>query len=361
MLRTLSRTSSKPKRFSTRVPTLYIVASDGNIDHKRPSPRIPLELIEHVLSFLPWGICTRSTLSFAFTSGFALASRTFREMVFKAFFRSISLQDACWKRTLKIVSIARDRTHDTIGFTLIRSIYAPLSSMKINFHGLRHLRLNFEQEGLQTQHPICQRLFPNLASSKLSCLVIDMLPRIDRTLLSSISKSFPCLESLKLSVTGRLTIERACFCWCCFEDVLECCCHSPIPDSHGDVELLAKTYATALQPLCDLIELQLGVLLSEERMIYQHMVHSNEQDNDSIVTSPYDCTVCGNYKHEVRSREGVASKIIFQSLPNLRQMKWSTFFFDHPSQVTSASEMERPPFWLGWAKFERRNESFVRL
>lgn len=104
---------------------------------------------------------------------------------------------------------------------------------------LQYLCLDFGKEGLQTQHPVCQRLFPNLASSKLSDLVIDMIPRIDRTLLSFISTTFPRLKTLKISVTGRLTVDRECVCWCCFEDILECCMHSPIPDSYGDANLLA--------------------------------------------------------------------------------------------------------------------------
>ncbi|KAJ3995477.1 hypothetical protein F5050DRAFT_1573497 [Lentinula boryana] len=353
MLRTLSRTSSKPKKFSVSVPTLYIVASGDEIAHTRPSPRIPLELIELVLSFLSWGICTRSTLSLAFTSGFALASRTFREIVFKNFFRSIFLQDACWDRTLKLLSISQARALDTCPMYIVKDC------MELRrLTGLEHLRLNFEKEGLQTQHPICQRLFPNLASSKLSSLIIDMIPRIDRTLLSLISRSFPCLKVLKLSVTERLTVERDCFCRCCFEDVLECCVHSPIPDSYGDVSLLAQSYAAALQHLFQLIELQLGVFLSEERMVYQHMVHPDEQDTNCIATSPSTCAICEMFRHETRIQEEIASRIVFENLPNLRQIRWSTFF-DRPCPENGLQD--EMSFRIGWATFERKDESLVRL
>ncbi|KAJ3745777.1 hypothetical protein DFH05DRAFT_1051885 [Lentinula detonsa] len=364
MLRTLSRTSSKPKNFPVSVPTLYIVASGDKITHTRPSPRIPLELIELVLSFLSWGICTRSTLSQAFISGFALASRTFREIVFKNFFRSIFLQDACWDRTLKLLSISQARGRNSDGFVLIRALdtcpmYIAKDCLELRrLTGLEHLRLNFEKEGLQTQHPICQRLFPNLASSKLSSLIIDMIPRIDRTLLSLISRSFPCLKVLKLSVTERLTIERDCFCWCCFEDVLECCVHSPIPDSYGDVSLLAQSYAAALQPLFQLIELQLGVFLSEERMVYQHMMHPDEQGTNCIATSPSTCTICEMFSHEIRIQEQIASRIVFQNLPNLRQIRWSTFF-DRPDPENELKD--EMSFRTGWATFERKDESLVRL
>ncbi|KAJ3902439.1 hypothetical protein F5879DRAFT_805430 [Lentinula edodes] len=369
MLRTLSRTGSKPKKFSPSV-SLFVVASRGDkINLERPSPRIPLELIELVFSFLPWGICTRSTLSLALTSGFALASRTCRQIVFKYFFRSIWLQDACWSRIIKILSISQARARSSDGFTVIRGLYTnPAHIIKDcmelrRLTDLQYLCLDFGKEGLQTQHPVCQRLFPNFASSKLSDLAIDMIPRIDRTLLSFISTTFPCLKTLKLSVTGRLTVDRECICWCCFEDVLECCMHSPIPDSYGDADLLAESYAAALQPLHQLTKLQLGIFLSDERMIYEHIAHPAE-DNEAnyIATSPYNCAICDVFRQEVRAKEEFASGIVFQNLPNLCQIKWSTFF-DRPNPEDELESSARRPesFRSGWALFERRNGRVIRL
>ncbi|KAJ4470138.1 hypothetical protein J3R30DRAFT_3343196 [Lentinula aciculospora] len=367
MLRTLSRTSSKPKKISPPV-SLFVVASDDKIDRKRNSPCIPLELIELVLSLLPWGVCTRSTLSLALTSGFARASRTFRRIVFRNFFKTVWLQDSCWHRTLQILSLSQARTRDSEGFDLIRTlktrptyIIKDCKELK-RLRGLRVLCINFDKEGLQTQHPICQRLFPHLVSSKLSSLTLDMIPRIDRTLLSFVSETFPCLKTLLLSVVERLTVDRDCDCWCCFEDVLECCVHSPVPDVYGDVNLLAESYGAALQPLTRLVRLQLGIFLSNEQIIYEHITHPDGDDN-CFATSPSDCTKCDMFRNEVHAREELASEIVFQRLPNLRQIKWSTFFNRPNSKTVSGgpSQRRRISFQSGWTTFEARGGNLVRL
>ncbi|KAJ4486930.1 hypothetical protein C8R41DRAFT_884389 [Lentinula lateritia] len=228
---------------------------------------------------------------------------------------------------------------------------------------LQYLCLDFGKEGLQTQHPVCQRLFPNLASSKLSDLVIDMIPRIDRTLLSFISTTFPRLKTLKISVTGRLTVDRECVCWCCFEDILECCMHSPIPDSYGDANLLAESYAAALQPLHQLTKLELGIFLSDEHMIYEHIAHpAKDNEVNYIATSPYNCAICDVFRQEVRAKEELASGIVFQNLPNLCQIKWSTFFDrPNPEDELESSARRLKSFQSGWALFERRDGRVVRL
>lgn len=107
---------------------------------------------------------------------------------------------------------------------------------------IQELILSFDKEGLSTQHSACLQLFLNFAPSanSLSTLTVDLVPRIDRSLLLVISKTFPCLKILNVFVTGRLvSTVNDCDCWCCFENVLECSIHSPVPAVYGDVTLLA--------------------------------------------------------------------------------------------------------------------------
>ncbi|KIK61966.1 hypothetical protein GYMLUDRAFT_42391 [Collybiopsis luxurians FD-317 M1] len=344
MLRTLSRTNSgKPKR-KCLSPVLFVVAvrpDNQNDVTERPNPRIPIELVENIIDFMIQSHRSDSKAAFAAVSSFSLASKAFRQVAFRNFLRLICINDdsTSWDGIHSMISEHQARNGDAEGFSLIKAFDTSSTAITKDARRLKSLlklqglRLAFEREGLSTQHSICNLLFSNIASSNLSVLVIDMLPRIDRTLLSLVSATFPSLTILLLSVTGRLPCEGPVY-GNHFLDALECCLHSPIPHSHGDLILLVEAFGEALQPLVQLRELQLGVFLSDEHTIYTHIRHSNRVKDAGylITTSPSDCSVCRDAL-QIRAREERASRMIFSKLENLRRISWSTLFLDVPMET----------------------------
>lgn len=114
--------------------------------------------------------------------------------------------------------------------TLSRHIVTiPAVTLKVlnPFHNLRSLSINFEYEGLATQHTYIKLLLNPSAPDRLESLTLSSLPRIDIPLLKIISARFPHLRALRLSCTERL--HRSC-CWVCFEESASGVVHSPVPD-----------------------------------------------------------------------------------------------------------------------------------
>ncbi|KAE9399192.1 hypothetical protein BT96DRAFT_994162 [Gymnopus androsaceus JB14] len=329
--RALSRTSSKPKRNAQSPVSLFVVASESIAE---PSSHFPTELLNIVAFMILPENHADTRASFRAIASFARVSKTFRQIAFRNFLRSLHLLDsACWNGIYKMVSMHQTRNPDSNAFTLLRTLATDTKSVidkctRLRFLRLQELTMFFYKEGLSTQHSTCLRLFSNLtaSSSTLSTLTIDLVPRIDRSLLSLISKTFPCLKILSVSVTGRLTsAAQECECWCCFEDVLECSVHSPVPETYSDVSLLAEAFGTALTPLSQLTELRLGIFLSDEYIIYDHIAHQNE--DEYIANSPSSCEICENtFGLDVRAREVFASRTISSKLSSLRRICWSTFF-----------------------------------
>ncbi|KAF5384621.1 hypothetical protein D9757_007515 [Collybiopsis confluens] len=390
MLRTLSRTSSGRSRQPTsQSPSLFIVAVKPN---NRRSPRIPIELVEIIVAFLIHDYRTiNSRTAFSLILSFSLASKAFRQIAFRNCLRLLCINhdSASWDGIHAMISNFQS-WKDLNVFSLIKQVSffflidycirlsvshraLDTSSASIvkdatrlrSLTNLQGLRLVFDKEGLSTQRSTCNILFPNLSipSSRqsLSVLIIDMLPRIDRSLLSHISTTFPSLKKLFLSVTDRLSscefpillqsTQRLLLYyhhpeWDRFMDTLECCLHSPIPHSHGDLHLLVEAFSNALQPLTHLNELHLGVFLSNEEMISNHILsHLNEKISavtaaTTTARSLSDCRQCQEtFRAGVREREELASRLMFRRLPSLCLISWSTLFLDSTSITTPKSTL----------------------
>lgn len=234
----------------------------------------------------------------------------------------------------------------------------------------------------------------------LTSLALTGLWRIDVFLLSVITRGFPGLVSLHLSCSEHLDVSC---CWACFEDSSSAVVHSPVPNHFPTVAsltvrssaryplivetLLQSEFTKALKPLTKLTHLHLGIFLSDEDMLENHIDHydspgaysrvlrtaltqnrnlahtgttlsqsespsnvhlehvsyrEDEDDPDDSKTAaittfdevppfphgPELCPICSITVSapDVRTRELEASLVLAQKLKSLKTISWSSFF-----------------------------------
>ncbi|KAF9077981.1 hypothetical protein BDP27DRAFT_1441311 [Rhodocollybia butyracea] len=338
MLRTRSLTNRRNSRPTT---SLFVVASQER--PKLQNRRLPLELIENIISEVLPNDRSDARTVFSAIASVTLASTTLRSIALKIFLRRICIQDAaCYTSIFEMISMYQVRNPDSDGFGLIRAMtigdthVSPVNVIEgstglNNLFRLQDLSLCFYKEGFRTQNIVSNRILPAFASTTLSILTIDMLPRIDLALLSLISTCFPGLKNLSLDVTKRLYYNYCrveCDCWSCFLSLFDDLLHSPVPHVYGNVSLLAEAYGNSLTPLDQLTQLQLGIFISDETMIYEHAEAHRDMDilPRHIATGPSACSRCNEMLASVRANEVLASTIMFKKLTSLQRMSWSSFF-----------------------------------
>ncbi|KAG9223895.1 hypothetical protein CCMSSC00406_0004489 [Pleurotus cornucopiae] len=149
-----------------------------------------------------------------------------------------------------------------------------------------------DNEGLSTQHLLMKKFLKHLYRPTtgspyfaLTALKLTSLARIDVPLLRLISKNTPALVHLHVSCTERLWYEC---CWNCYTDNAECFIHSPIPDMFIDADDLARQFSLALKPLTKLTHLHMGIFLTQESYLYEHVAHARYEQS----YPPDECDVC---------------------------------------------------------------------
>lgn len=156
--------------------------------------------------------------------------------------------------------------------------------------GLRVLHISFAAEVRSTQKTRSIQIFSvplaNSPMTHLTLLTLTELWRIDVLLLGTVSAAFPGLTSLHLSCSEHLDVSC---CWTCLEDSSSAVVHSPIPNHFPTVAALTvcfsarcslsiktlfqNAFAKALKPLTKLTDLHLGIFLSDEEMLENHIDH----------------------------------------------------------------------------------------
>lgn len=91
------------------------------------------------------------------------------------------------------------------------------------------------------------------------------------------------------------------------------------------------SFGEALQPMSDLKDVYLGVFLSRDSMLWEHLEHGQEVtgslDQSGMSTAPDDdCDICEDIEGDVRSAELQASLIMAQKLKRLETIGWASFF-----------------------------------
>ncbi|KAF8912371.1 hypothetical protein CPB85DRAFT_1252662 [Mucidula mucida] len=313
------------------------------------SPVLPTELLDSIVH-----IAVTDALSsnipdvFSPLKAIAMASWTLRELVFRHYLRTLHLTtDTQWASMYMLLLSLEARQDGSRGFTCVKNLSAPTKILtpKLTrlamFTNLQDLTLNFSSEGLSTQHLCAKRIFQNLIDSsalKLTCLTLTALPRIDASLLRVISLSFPGIVNLYLSCTERLDFSH---CWYCLEQSMDLAVHCPIPQRYLDAQDMATSFAEALRPIKNLANLHLGVYVSSDDLIYTHMAHAPQYQDDTQRASPPspECDICTDMEKEVRHNELAASLIMAQKLKSLQTMGWSSFFSFGGREMDSKGEM----------------------
>ena len=101
-------------------------------------------------------------------------------------------------------------------------------------------------------------------------------------------------------------------------------------------------FGEALKPLRKLEDLFLGIYLSDEEVLYQHIAHANHADE---AHGPDECPLCTCFHAEyVREVELLAGAELARYLPSLEIVSWSTWFaMDQPGDDP---ELQKTTMWV---------------
>ncbi|KAF7308536.1 Deacetylase sirtuin-type domain-containing protein [Mycena chlorophos] len=296
---------------------------------------LPAELVDMIIQLFlhsPRNTTLTSSALFSLITPLSLTSTLFRKLALQHFFRRIVLLETDarkanreWTRLFRLlVSLANNYTRDCYNWvrcltTTSNALIGPyqLANLAI-FPQLQELALDFASDGLATQKFTLQLL--DEAPRMLTVLRLSSLPSITLPLLRSVASRFPFLARLHLSATERLEYH----CWDCYEESLGCTIHSPIPGVFSDVEHMANVFATILRPLKFLTHLRLGIYLSDEILIHNHIRHAEAPE--VLTFGPEECLLCNQAAEHVRLRELVAALEFAQHLKGLRTIGFSSFF-----------------------------------
>ncbi|KAF7309794.1 Deacetylase sirtuin-type domain-containing protein [Mycena indigotica] len=293
-------------------------------------PSLPPELVDLIIQLLVHSHgSTASPALFSQLAPLTLVSTLFRRITLHQFFRRIVLLEidprkanSEWNRLLRLLLSLNDRDcYSWVRCLLVtsRALIGPFELARLSeLSHLVQLSIDFATEGLATQK-FAMHLVAD-APPTLNILILTSLPSVNIPLLRLVASRFPYLTRLHLSTTERLD----CHCWNCYEESLGCTMHSPIPSMFSDAQHLSIVFARILQPLKLLTFLHLGIFLSDETLIDEHIRHA-EQPNTAAF-GPEQCVICDNVAEQVRLRELTAALDFAQHLKSLRTIGFSSFF-----------------------------------
>ncbi|KAF8449364.1 hypothetical protein L210DRAFT_3703595 [Boletus edulis BED1] len=307
---------------------------------------LPLELIEYIIKLFH-----RRYRSFRALRPLSETNSQFRTIALRTYMTSLSIQSA--KQLTSLLKV--------------------------------HMSMPSRTEGGPTQKIRSTQIFitplMNSPMTHLTSLTLTHLWYIDVLLLSMVSGAFPGLRSLHLSCSEHLDLSC---CWGCFEESSSAVVHSPIPNHFRTVASLTSAFGKALKPLTKLIDLHLGIFLSDEEILEDHIDHydsprvysralrttfgqnrnpghtgailsqsesldplhlehvsyrEDEEDQETVANIVFDevppfphgpelCPICSIVvsSPDVRTRELEASLALALKLKSLRTIGWSSFF-----------------------------------
>ncbi|KAF9219744.1 hypothetical protein BS17DRAFT_760427 [Gyrodon lividus] len=327
---------------------------------------LPIELIEYIFELF-----FRRYPSFRSIQPFSKANSQFRTVALRRYMISLRIDSARQLVSLEkmhVSMLSRSEARESVGFDWI------------------NLHISFAADGRSTQKNRLSHIFNtplmNVPMTHLTTLTFTGLWRIDTALLGIISTAFPELTTLRLSCSEHLDVSC---CWACFEESSSAVIHSPIPNHFSTASKLTTDFSKALKPLSKLTDLHLGIFLSDEEMLENHLEHydsprayertlrttigrnhsvthtgttlsqsespsighienvsymEDEEDPDRATASiPFDdlppfphgpdlCPICSILVSapEVRTRELEASLSLARKLKSLKTISWSSFF-----------------------------------
>ncbi|TFK25107.1 hypothetical protein FA15DRAFT_559556, partial [Coprinopsis marcescibilis] len=305
---------------------------------------LPSELLDLIIGLYVHG-CRLSSPSQYFNDikALSLVSYDIRQTVFRHFFRDIlPTSSRHWDGILNILdaqSTTRTLSHSRGGFYWVR--YGPflrLGSIKAYpkklqpLHCLAYLRrlsIDLVHEGVNTQAHSMKGFLSGLnavpqldISLNLQSLSLTKVAYIDVYLLKMIVGAFPALHELSIETTSRLELKC---CPNCYEDSLTRTIHSPIPRQVASIEALTQQYGSVLRGLKYLKRLHLGVFLSSEEYIENHIAHvSNWADMQWRFEAMPSCPICRQSLEVIRRDELLASLRMAQYVGALESVGWST-------------------------------------
>ncbi|KAG8215050.1 hypothetical protein J3R82DRAFT_8459 [Butyriboletus roseoflavus] len=239
---------------------------------------LPLELIEYIIKLFH-----QRYRSFRALRALSEASSQFRVIALRRYMTSLNIYSAKQLTSLSkmhICMLSRNPTWDCVGLHWVKHLTAQSGDLakapwRPSLMGsLRTLHISFGAEVRSTQKIRSKQIFviplTNSPMIHLTSLTLTELWRIDVLLLSMLSGAFPGLMSLHLSCSEHLDVSC---CWTCFEDSSLAVVHSPIPNHFPTVASLTSAFAKALKQLTKLTDLHLGIFLSDEEMLNNHIDH----------------------------------------------------------------------------------------
>ncbi|KAH6916289.1 hypothetical protein BKA70DRAFT_1092009 [Coprinopsis sp. MPI-PUGE-AT-0042] len=301
---------------------------------------LPVEIVERTIELYVTGHLQGDAVPFSAIEALSQVSHTIRQTVFRYYFRRVSPNTPRhWAGTFYIlarISSESLRKGSLKGFHWVRSLSASAATIchsperLLLLESLTNLSLDLSHEGITSQaHAMMKRVFglvnptTSRMCSSLRSLRLTKVAYIDKRILEMIAHAFPHLQHLYLEATSRL--ELTC-CANCYEDSLTLTQHSPVPRYFPVVQSLADTFGSALKVMKDLQHLHLGIFLSSEHYIENHLHHALDAGAhamwrwDAICV----CETCQDAAESVHRDELLACLRIAQYVPTLKTIGWST-------------------------------------
>ncbi|KAJ2929474.1 hypothetical protein H1R20_g7620, partial [Candolleomyces eurysporus] len=330
----------------------WLLISDG--------PRLPAELFDNIIYFFVEAVAQRRQfkdvrLYYADIVCLRLCSRAFNHSTLRHAFRTtVILNSGIWFGVCKLLYAKAEEGRSggvLAGFAWvreleIRDIADVLTSPThiLRFDALVSLSLDFARQGLNTQLDCVKRFFSVFdtaadtldsdstalashgISQSLRHLRFTKLPAIEISLLRFIARVFPALVSLEIDSASRLNVGC---CTGCFEDSLTLTVHSPVSRRFHSAEALAMAYGEALQPLTSLKRLYLGIFLSPEELVENHVDFLSSATvkvlNVLEKMSQQDCEKCQALFEPLAYQELLASLRVAQYVKSLETIGWETW------------------------------------
>ncbi|KAJ3526975.1 hypothetical protein NM688_g8190 [Phlebia brevispora] len=294
----------------------------------------PTEIIDKIAAFV-----VGSGRKFSDIANFSLVCYRFRQLAFRHYFVILRAEKKSqWYRKSHIPGVS----------LWVRKIECNSSALYVcttalqQFINLRTAVISFHTEGRNTQYTGARLILKNIPPT-VTRLNLEYLPLVNPDLLRLICDALPDLRFLHVSCSERLLAGLEC-CWDCYDDCGSGTLHSPIPRYYCNVYNFTASIGPSLAPLKKLEELVLGVYLSDEKIFYDHIDHSEDPDAP-FPFGPDECSLCAELHTDVvRETEMLASAEIAQYFPNLKTVSWSSFFTGNQPGDDPANQ--RTTMWI---------------
>ncbi|KAI0311864.1 hypothetical protein OF83DRAFT_1177166 [Amylostereum chailletii] len=241
---------------------------------------LPVEILEHIVK----DVLDARRRRFKLIANLSRAARQLRTIALRAYFSSITLESAERVRALENipgVDVWARALRAPLHAVMDARLPTPLQAYR-NLHTLALSCASFNIRSLPSK---LLPLFSSPLPPTLRTLALVALPHITARVLDAIAHACPSLDALALSVVERLDSETCC--WDCYEESESSILHSPVGQQYKDLSTLVTAYARALRPLQHLRHLSLGIFLSPQRVLADHIdLHTAKRQSWRTIGSP---------------------------------------------------------------------------